>query len=142
MWPGDVGVPVGVGIDIVEIARVARAAARHPRFAARILNEAELSRFEALRGSERRTGFLAGRFAAKEAVMKALGQGMGRVRWRDIAIMNSPTGKPEARLVGTASRVAGEQGVTRILVSLAHGREAAVAVAVALADGGVRSGCQ
>lgn len=135
-WTGDEVVPAGVGVDVVEVERIARAAARHPRFAARILSEAELRRFGSFRGQERRTSFLAGRFAAKEAVMKALGQGMGRVRWRDVAVINGPTGKPEAFLADTALRAAGRLGVTKVLVSVSHSRQTAVAVAVALSEGG------
>ncbi len=124
---------IGIGVDTVEIERIALVASRHPRFAGRVLSEAERARFECFRSEARRASFLAGRFAAKEAVMKSLGVGMGRLRWRDISVISGPTGKPEVRLSGTALKVAREQGVTRMHVSISHGREIALASAIAAA---------
>ncbi|MFO7311334.1 MAG: holo-ACP synthase [Bacillota bacterium] len=121
---------VGIGVDVVEVARVERALARSgARFLERVFTPAELERCMARRD---RAKCLAARFAAKEAVMKALGCGWGPVGWRDIEVAHGPSGEPVVRLQGAARRLAKEKGVTAIHLSLAH--DGAVAVAHALAE--------
>ena len=111
----------GIGIDLLEIRRLERALKRHPRLAQRVFTEAEL----AYAGSRPRPGrHLAARFAAKEAVVKALGLSDG-LGLREVEIV---AGEPPAvRLSGRAAEAAGGE---RIEVSLTHSREFAAAVAV------------
>jgi holo-[acyl-carrier protein] synthase len=75
---------------------------------------------------------LAGRFAAKEAVMKALGLGWGRMAWREIEILNDGAGRPIVTLRGGAARAAERLGVSDVLISLTHTRDLAAASAIAL----------
>ncbi len=74
----------------------------------------------------------AARFAAKEAVLKALGTGLAGCRWHDVEIVRRASGRPEVRLSGGAAREAEKRGIGEILLSIAHEREYAVAFAVAL----------
>lgn len=83
-----------LGTDIIEIDRVYGATQRQAGFARRILSEGEYTLYEALLG-QRKMEFLAGRFAAKEAYAKALGTGIGRLRFDHIEIMPNPKGAPE-----------------------------------------------
>jgi holo-[acyl-carrier protein] synthase len=114
------------GVDIIEIERVARAIERHgPRFYARFFTEREVTE------SRRQAAALAARFAAKEAVAKALGTGIGAVRWTEIEIVSGAQRQPELRLHGAAARLAGELGLAEWTVSLSHTHQHAVAFAVA-----------
>lgn len=84
----------GIGLDIVEMDRIRQADGRSGRFRQRILSRMELERYEKL-GDTRRTEYLAGRFAAKEAFAKALGTGIGRsCAFGDISVLPDETGKP------------------------------------------------
>jgi holo-[acyl-carrier protein] synthase len=119
------------GVDIVEIRRLDEInPAIRARFIQRVYTPAE----QALARGQAPS--LAGRFAAKEAVSKALGTGIGRVRWQDIEILRGPSGEPVLQLHGLAREVAARLGLTEWSVSISHGREHAVAVAVALGPGG------
>jgi holo-[acyl-carrier protein] synthase len=113
-------VATGVGIDLIEIERVERALERRPRLAERLFTEAELSY---ARERARPGRHLAARFAAKEAVIKALGQG---VPPKEIEVVSGEP--PRLRLHGNAAEVAGD---TEIAISLTHSRDTAAAVAVA-----------
>jgi holo-[acyl-carrier protein] synthase len=114
------------GVDIIEIERVARAIERHgSRFYLRFFTEREVAE------SRRQAAALAARFAAKEAVAKALGTGIGVVRWIDIEIVSGTQRQPELRLHGAAARLAGELGLAEWAVSLSHTHQHAVAFAVA-----------
>ena len=114
------------GVDIVEVDRIDRAILRHgDRFFKRFFTSGEL--IEA-RGH---TPALAARFAAKEAVAKALGTGIGVVGWKDIEIHNGPARQPLLRLHAEAERVAKEMGLTEWSISLSHTHEHAMAIAVA-----------
>ncbi|QAV25346.1 holo-ACP synthase [Neobacillus thermocopriae] len=85
---------VGIGIDIVELHRIAELMERQPKLIERILTDNERIRFQQL-SSKRKIEFVAGRFAAKEAYAKALGTGIGtHVSFRDIEINNDENGKP------------------------------------------------
>jgi holo-[acyl-carrier protein] synthase len=116
---------VRVGVDIVEVRRVASCIERWgDRFLRRIFTEQELRRCAG------RPASLAARFAAKEAVAKALGVGIGAVAWREVEILNLENGEPAVLLHGRAEAVAALLGATCTALSLSHSREHAVAVAV------------
>ena len=117
----------GIGIDHVEIARVRRAVVRRPRLLERIWTEEELA---TCCGRHDLYSCLAARFAAKEAVLKALGTGLSGCRWRDVAVALRG-GRPEVRLYGRPAEIARQKGL-EVLVSLSHDRRYAVAVAVAV----------
>jgi holo-[acyl-carrier protein] synthase len=116
---------VGVGVDAIEIARFAEALARRPRLAERCFTPAE-AEYCASRAYPPQ--HFAARFAAKEAVGKALGTGM--TRWRDVEVVRG-RGAPRVRLGGIYAARARTLGVREVLVSLTHSRTMAMAVAVA-----------
>src|SRR5690625_3907677 len=90
----------GIGIDIVEIKRIEQLVNKSERFPKRILNENELIEYSKLRNKRRKYEYLAGRFAAKEAFSKALGTGIGEVRFKDIEISSTQLGAPLLRADG------------------------------------------
>jgi holo-[acyl-carrier protein] synthase len=121
---------VGLGVDIVEVRRIERAVARWGEaFVRRIYTPGEIARIEA--GSARGPR-LAARFAAKEAVMKALGVGWRALAWREIEIASDDAGRPIVRLHGAAHRIAESRGIADVVVAMSHTHEHAVANAVAL----------
>ncbi|MCM8746707.1 holo-ACP synthase [Thermomicrobium sp. CFH 73360] len=127
IWDPDAAGPVEVGVDAIEIWRIERALSRFgERFLLRIYTEAERIRYAG------RVSELAARFAAKEAVMKALGTGVRGVRWRDIEVLPNRRGKPVVRLYATAAERAQLLGLQHIAVSLTHARDLAIAVVVAV----------
>ena len=125
---------LSTGVDILHVPRVAEAIARHgERFLARVYTPAEIAY---CRG---RAPELAARFAAKEAVAKALGVGMRvlsrqGVGWHEIEVERDGLGKPHVRLSGSAAERAARLGLSRWSLSLAHEREYAVAFVVATAE--------
>lgn len=111
-----------VGVDIIEISRIAQAVKRWgDRFLLRTYTEGELAY---CRG---RAPQLAARFAAKEAVMKALGTGRRGVNWRDIEVIRHRSGAPSIKLHGRGAKVAERLAVSQVAISLSHSREYAVA---------------
>lgn len=116
---------VGVGVDVMEIDRFAASLARRPRLAERCFTPAEAA-YCASRAHPPQ--HFAARFAAKEAVGKALGIGM--TRWREVEVVRG-RGAPTIVLHGRYARRAADLGVARIHVSLTHGRDSAIAFAVA-----------
>ena len=118
--------PVGLGTDIIEISRIREVFERYPRrFLERVYTPVERQRAAQLRDP---TSFLAGRFAVKEAVLKMLGTGLrGGISWQDIHVLREATGAPRVLLGGRALSKARELSLGRILVSISHGREHAVA---------------
>ena len=115
------------GVDLIEIDRVAEVIARHGKhYLDRVYTSAELEQ------CSRRTESLAGRFAAKEAVAKALGCGIGDVGWKEIEILGDEQNAPVLILHGAAELKANELGLTNWSVSLSHSMSHAVAVAVAI----------
>ncbi|HHP50689.1 MAG TPA: holo-[acyl-carrier-protein] synthase [Moorella mulderi] len=122
----------GIGIDIIEIARVERALKRHPRLLHRIFT---LEEIDYCRKKKRPGASLAARFAAKEAVMKSLGLGLYSCSFQEIEILGDGQGQPQVRLQGRAQIRAERLGVERVIVSLSHCRSYAVAVAWAWAEG-------
>jgi len=126
----------GIGIDHVEIARVRRALSRRPRLLERLWTEEERA---TCCGRRDVYSCLAARFAAKEAVLKALGTGLSGCRWRDVAVVLRG-GRPQARLYGRPAEIARRKGL-EVLVSLSHDRRYAVAVAVAVRGEGKDVSC-
>jgi holo-[acyl-carrier protein] synthase len=128
------GVIFGIGQDVIEIERIARAMARHgERFAQRILGPREMAIYEARRrrSPERAMAFLATRFAAKEAVSKAVGLGMRQpMSWRAVEIVNEPGGRPCAVANGPLAAFL-EAHHVRLHVSVADVEQVAIAQAVA-----------
>ncbi len=120
---------VGIGVDIVDVARIRRMAEEYgERFFRRVFSESELN--YCMRFSEP-FPHLAARWAAKEAVAKALGTGFSRgVTWKSIIVAHSPTGEPLVVLTGVAKEIAANLGVGKIWLSLSHTLEYAAAVAV------------
>jgi holo-[acyl-carrier protein] synthase len=113
---------VGIGVDVVDLARFERTMSRTPKLAERLFAESERDR--PLRS-------LAARFAAKEAVMKALGRSTG-IRWHDMVVSSDEHGSPGLTLGGAAKAIADELGVTRLHLSLSH--DAGVAIAMVVAE--------
>lgn len=120
---------IAIGTDILRVARIEDVVGRMgDRFVARILTPAERAEY---RESSQPHRLLAKRFAAKEAVAKALGTGIGRgVSWQDITIGHDGHGAPRVVLSGGALRVAAERGGSRVELSLADELEYVVAFAV------------
>lgn len=121
------GVIVAVGIDVVLVERFTRALARTPLLADRLFTTAELVTAS---GNPRSTESLAARFAAKEAVAKALGAPAG-LHWHDCEVVADPNGRPWLTVSNTVAVAAAERGVTRWHVSLSHDGGIASAVVVA-----------
>jgi len=119
---------VGLGVDICEIARMERALTRHPSMRARVFTAEEISYCD---GKARPAESYAGRFAAREAVIKALGGYRAR-RWQDINVTRNAAGAPAIALSGNAKRRADTLGVSRVLITFTHERTSAVAFAVAV----------
>jgi len=127
----------GVGTDLVEIARIAAAFERFgDRFVDRILGPEERRRYDARRARSARRGlaFLATRFAAKEAVSKAVGLGLrSPMTWRSVEIINAPSGKPEVLVHGELAEFV-RRNRLRLSVSVSDEREMALAFAIAEID--------
>ena len=119
---------IGLGLDLVDIDRFREALDRRPTMRERLFTEAERS----LAG-ERVDPIpaLAARFAAKEAVMKALGVGLGAFAFHDVEVLSLDSGAPDLRVTGGAARLAGERGVTVWTISLTHSVTTAGAVVTA-----------
>lgn len=118
---------LATGVDLIEISRIEEVIARHGRhYLERIYTTAELEQ------CGKRAESLAGRFAAKEAVAKALGSGIGEVTWKEIEILGDDQNAPLLRLHGSAERKAKELGLTAWSVSISHSQSHSVALAVAI----------
>ena len=123
---GDRRVIVGIGLDLIETARVKRSM-ENPRFLQKVYTPSEQ---EYLLDRNRNAQTAAGIFAAKEAVSKALGTGFGNTRWLDVEILRDDLGKPYAVLNGSARERMRAIGGKNILVSITHIRDLAAAQAV------------
>jgi holo-[acyl-carrier protein] synthase len=117
---------VGLGVDIAEVARVQAAIERHGKtFLQRVYTAQEIEYCERFRNKYER---YAGRFAAKEAAMKALGTGWRRgVRWVDVQVVRERGGRPTIALSGEAAKIAEQLGVKRIALSITHTETQALA---------------
>ncbi len=123
---------VGIGTDIARIERFEAGMARHgERFARRLLGEEELARFA---DHPQPAAFLAKRFAAKEAIAKSLGTGIGvSLSWQDMELQRDSQGAPVVQLTHRARALAESRGGSRVLLTLSDERAYAVAFAVMLA---------
>jgi len=125
----------GIGTDLIEVARIRAADARHgERFAQRILGTREMARYRARRSRSEARGiaYLATRFAAKEAISKALGLGMHQpMSWRAVEIVNDPSGRPVPVIASDELRRYAEQRRLRLHVSVTDERDYAMAYAIA-----------
>lgn len=122
----------GIGIDVVEVARIAAAIERHGEpFLAKLFSPTEREYCESRKDAAMH---YAARFAAKEAVSKALGTGIGgQAGWLDLEVVHDSAGAPKLRLSGAAADFSKQQGITEIQISLTHARDYAAANAVAIA---------
>jgi len=118
---------LATGVDLIEIARIEEVIARHGKhYLERIYTPAELEY------CGKRTESLAGRFAAKEAVAKALGSGIGDVSWVEIEVLGDEQNAPTLTLHGNAEQKAKELGLTTWSVSISHSQSHSVAFVVAI----------
>lgn len=119
---------IGVGTDLVEIARIKRSLERNgDRLARRILTPVELEHYL---GHAQKANFLAKRFAAKEAASKALQTGIGRISWQDIHISNTAAGAPQFEFSGNACQRMSTLGAREAFLSLSDERNYALAFVV------------
>jgi holo-[acyl-carrier protein] synthase len=120
---------IGIGTDLVKVARIQQSEQRFgERFVARILTPNELAIYQAKR---RDSYYLAKRFAAKEALVKALGTGIGKdANWQDIEVVNDQRGAPSLRLSGVAALTAERLGVKSTHLSLSDEEDHALAFVV------------
>ena len=120
---------VSIGIDIVEVYRISETMNRTPRFAERVFTENE-RRYCDGKGAAAYQSY-AGRFAAKEAFLKALKTGWrGKLTWTDIEIVSDPEGVPSFKITNEASRLMDELGATEVHLSISHTKDHAVAQVV------------
>ncbi len=121
--------PIATGIDLIEVCRIQEAIAKHgERFLKRIFTPQEIAEV----GD--RVDSLAARFAAKEAVSKALGTGIGDVSWLEIEVLRGPNGQPELHLHGGARALADSLGLSRWSLTLSHTADLAIAMVVAMGE--------
>lgn len=118
----------GLGIDAVDVERFRRVMERRPRMADRLFTDAERADAALVRDPGPR---LAARFAAKEAVMKALGVGLGAFAMSDVRVSRAESGAPHLELVGEAAALARRMGISRWHLSLTHTESVAIASVVA-----------
>lgn len=116
---------VGVGIDVVDVARFALALERRPQLKNRLFTSQEL------RDAAEQVPRLAARFAAKEAVLKSLAVGLGATAWTSIEVMRADSGAPSIALHGTALALANARGIDGWHLSLSHVGSIATAMCVA-----------
>ena len=121
----------GVGIDLVEVARIAETFERTPAMWERVFTPAEIEILLRGESEDARARSLAGRFAAKEAVMKALGTGIGEVDFHDLEILGGRGSQPVVSLSGRGAARAADLGVVAVLCSISHDGPMATAMAVA-----------
>lgn len=120
---------IGVGLDLVDIERFREALARRPSMQARLFTSGERA---LAAGRADPIPALAARFAAKEAVMKALGVGLGAFSFQEVEVLRLESGAPELRITGAAAVLAEGRGVTAWRISLSHSVATAGAVVSAL----------
>ncbi|MCP4359945.1 MAG: holo-[acyl-carrier-protein] synthase [Chloroflexi bacterium] len=120
---------LATGVDMIEVARIERGIARHgDRFLKRFFTAQERDYCNG------RVTSLAGRFAVKEAVSKALGTGIGDVSWQEIEVVCDERGKPELHLYHNALTLAAKRGLTNWAISLSHTETHAIGFVVATGD--------
>lgn len=121
--------PFGLGVDIIEIARIKSAVTQNPKILERLFTDSELADYRE-RGSRAET--LAGKFAAKEAVVKSLGTGLRGFPWTDMEILPDELGKPRCFFYGKAAAKIDALNIDSVMISIAHNRTMAIANAMAL----------
>jgi len=126
---------LGIGTDITECLRIAQMIERHGElFVDRVYTADEIRYCQRRKQS---TQHFTGRWAAKEAVLKALGTGWRRgISWRDVEVQNEPGGKPSIVLRGGAREAADRMGISEVLISISHCRSHATAFAIAVGPPG------
>ncbi len=129
--PGDAQMINGLGVDIVEIDRMREALKRRPRMKERLFSEEEREYCDKRNKPEIHYAM---RFAAKEAVLKALGTGFSGMRFRDVEVVRDERGRPIPKLSGKAAEVAEAAGVVEMHLSLSYTHTNAVASAVAITE--------
>ncbi|MEO9224712.1 MAG: holo-ACP synthase [Acidimicrobiales bacterium] len=120
---------IGIGVDLCEVPRMRTTLARTPGVARRVFTEGERVYCERRRDPTER---YAARFAAKEAVMKAMGVGLGAFGFHDVEVVKARSGAPSVRLSGKAQALAASLGVREWRLTLTHTATLAEAIAVAL----------
>lgn len=125
------GAVIGIGTDIIECARIGRMIDRHGEiFLSRVYTPAEISYCSHRKAAVQH---YAGRWAAKEAALKAIGTGWTRgIEWTDIEVCNDPGGKPRIVLAGQAAVICKQQGIRELMISITHCRSHAVAFVTAV----------
>ncbi|MGV8876464.1 MAG: holo-ACP synthase [Rhodoglobus sp.] len=118
---------VGIGVDVVDIARFERALQRTPSLASRLFSPSEQRKD----GRDRPLRSLAGRFAAKEALIKALGDSSG-VTWHDMRVVADALGNPSFELLNATKAIAERRGISSVHLSMSH--DAGVAIAYVIAE--------
>ena len=120
---------IGIGVDLVECARIQHSLDRFgDRFLHRVFTEGEIAYSQSMKFPARH---LAARFAAKEAISKAFGTGIGKAMgWKDIDVHKKPSGEPFVVLEGGAKQLAADRGVTKVWITLSHTDHHAMAVIV------------
>ncbi|MCK4998501.1 MAG: holo-ACP synthase [Anaerohalosphaera sp.] len=124
---------VAHGIDLVDFPRLEEVIVRHgDRFLNRVFTKREQAAADAVKN---RFEKLAGRFAAKEAVLKLIGTGWrGKIAWTDIEVINNELGQPIVHITGEVKRIADQAGIEQITLSISHTANFAMASAIALRD--------
>ncbi len=125
---------LGHGIDLVECSRIAKVLENHGRrFLDRVLTPAERKLAERYRNP---IPFIAGRWAAKEAILKMIGTGWrGKIAWTDMEILPDKLGQPVVTLTGETARIADQKGIQRVLLSITHTEHHATGSAIGIATG-------
>lgn len=118
---------IGLGTDIVEIGRIRAAIAKNERFLRRVYTQQEIDYCQKKSCPE---ASFAARFAAKEAVSKAFGTGIGAIQWLDMEIVNGQSGQPVVHLLGKCAMIAQERQVKAVHLTLSHTEQYAVATAI------------
>lgn len=118
---------LGIGVDIIEIARIGEAVEANSNFIEKLFSKNEI---EYLETRNLRPEYIAGRFAAKEAVSKALGTGFRGFNLKDVEIDRNSLGKPVVTLRGKAKQLAEKNGNYKMHISISHDRNSAIAYAV------------
>jgi len=120
---------VGIGVDAVEIDRFRRSLERSPSMKARLFTSEELDYVEP---HDDPTASLAARFAAREAVMKAMGVGLGAFEFHDVWVQRADSGRPTLAVTGRAQQIANELGITDWHLSITHTDSTAIAYVIAV----------
>lgn len=119
----------GIGTDIIEIERIRRAVDKNIKFVEKFYS---INEYDLFKKRNFRISSIAGNFAGKEAVSKALGTGVRNFSLKDIEILRDEYNKPYVKLYGNAKKLADELGITEIMITISHSREYACANTIAV----------